>query len=105
MEVVGGDLSLPEHHNLLGIGLGVLAVVDVSVADGDEGQAQGVEVALPVVGDVPAQGVVPDLVILVALLRPLLGGEAEEGGQGKFELAELGLEVLDDGVDLRTLHS
>ena len=100
MEVVGGDLAGPQIHDLLGVGLGVLGVVDVAIADGDQGQADLAVVPQSVVGDVPAQGIVPDLIVLVALLGPLLGGEAQEGGQGELILLQHSLEFLDDGVDL-----
>ena len=75
--VHGGNLTGVTHDELFGVSLGVLGVVDVAVTDGDQSQTQMLEVAFAVVGHVPAQHVVTDLIIFVTLGFPLFGGEVQ----------------------------
>lgn len=84
VEMVGRDLSLLGDEQLLRIGLDVPGIIEVAVAQGDHQQADLVEIAAAEVGDVPAEHVVLDLVVLAVLALPVLHGPGDEGRQRKL---------------------
>ena len=101
-----GDEIVYNLNKLFGIDLGILVGHGpVAVADGDQGEAELVEVAQAVIGDVPAQHAVPDFIVLVADVLPLLRGEVAEGRQIAVVLLAHGFQFLQGLVDLRTLHN
>jgi len=104
VEMHRGDLSGHAHHDLLGVYLGVLRVLHVAVAQGDERQPLVFEVAFAVVGDVPAEHVVADLVPLMVFVGPFLRGKGQVGRDAEPVLIKQGLELLDGGVDFGALH-
>ena len=106
VEVVGGVLALLQVQQLLGIDLGILFRHNLAaVADGDQRETQLVKFALAVVGDVPAQTAVTDLVVLMALGFPFLGGKVAEGGQVAAVLPAHGFQLAQRLVDFGTLHN
>ncbi len=105
VEVVGRVLTLLQVQELFGVDHGIfVGHGPVAVADGDEAQSQLVEVVLAVVGDVPAQLAVPDLIVLVALGLPFLRREVAEGRQVAVLPDAHGLHFLQCSVDLGSLH-
>ena len=105
VEMVGRILALLQGQQLLGVDLGVLVGHGaVAVADGDEGEAELVEVAHAVVGDVPAQHAVTHFVVLVTDGLPLLGGKVAEGGQVAAVLFTHGFQFAQGAVNFGTLH-
>ena len=105
VEMIGGVLALLQEQQFFGIDLGVLFPHGLAaVADGDKGEANFIEIALAVVGDVPAQAALPDLVIRMAFRFPFLRGEIAEGGQIATVLFTHGLQLLQSLVDFGTLH-
>lgn len=99
-----GDLAWHAHHDLLGVHLGVLWILHIAIAQGDQSQALVLEVTFTVIGDIPAQGVITDLIPFVTLFGPLLRSEAQVWRNPELVLVEQGLELLDDRIDFRTLH-
>ena len=63
-------------------------------------QPLGFEMTLAVVSDIPAQGVVTDFIIFVALFLPFLGGKAQERRQLKAVFLQKPLKFFDTFVDL-----
>ena len=78
--------------------------IAVAVADGDEGKAHLVKVAHAVVGDIPAQHTVANLVILMADLLPLLRREMAEGRQIAVVFFAHCLQFPEGFVDLGAFH-
>ena len=105
MEMVGGILALLQIQKLFRIDLGVfLRHMAVAVADGDEGEAELVEISQTVVGDIPAQAAVPDFVVFMALGLPFGGGEMAERRQVAMILFAHGFQLFQRGIDLGTFH-
>ena len=98
------DLTGHAHHDLLGVYLGILRVLHIAVAQGDEGQALVLEVTLSVIGDVPAEHVVANLIPFMVLLGPLFRSEGQVGRDAELVLVQEFFELLDGGIDLRALH-
>ncbi len=84
VEVIGRHLIFFRNQQLFGIGLFILGVVEVAVAQGDHQQAALVEIAAAKVGDVPTEHVFLDLVVFAVLVLPFVHGPGDEGRQGKF---------------------
>ena len=105
MEVHRGVLSLLDIEELFRISLGVLVQLQIPVAEGDKGEPHLVKIPHAIVGNVPPQHVVPDFVVFVPLLCPLLRRESTEGGQGKAVLPHHLLHLSQSGVDLTALHN
>lgn len=104
VEMHRGDLAWHAHHDLLGVHLGVLWILHIAIAQGDQSQALVLEVTFTVIGDIPAQGVITDLIPFVTLFGPLLRSEAQVWRNPELVLVEQGLELLDDRIDFRMLH-
>ena len=104
VEVHGGVLFLLDVQQLLCIGLGVLVHLQVAVADGDERETHLIKVAHAVVGDVPTQHIVPNLIVVVALFLPLLRSKVTEGWQGEAVLLHHLLHLFQSGVNLTAFH-
>lgn len=62
------------------------------------------EVVLAVIGDVPTQSVVANLIPFVALLGPFFRSEAQVRRNTELVLVKQSFELLDDCIDFRTLH-
>ena len=105
VEVHGGDLTGIAHDYLFSIGLGILRIVYVAVANGDKRKAEMTEIAHAIIGNVPAQHIVPYLVVFVTLGLPFLGSPLAEGGQLKAVLLQKLFETLYYGVYLGSFHS
>ena len=81
-EVVGGILAFLQVEEFLSVDLGILVCDSpVAIADGNEAETHFVKIAHAVVGDVPAQLTVSDLVVLVSDMLPLLWRKVTEGGR------------------------
>ena len=105
VEMVGGVLSLLEIQQLFRIDLGILVgQAAVAVAERDEGKPQLVKIAHAVVGNVPAQHAVPDFIVLVPDILPLLGRKMAEGGEVAAIFLAHALHLFQSLVDLRTFH-
>ena len=105
VEVVGGVLPLPDVQQFLGVGLGVQVLPgQIAVAQGDQRKAHPVKVPQAVVRDVPAQHIVPYLVIFMALMGPFLRGKAAEGGQGEPVFGQHTLHFPQGTVDFGSFH-
>ena len=76
----------------------------VAVADRDQGKADAVKITLAVVGDVPAQAAVADLVVFMPFPAPFLRGKMTERGQIAVLPRAHGFHFPDGPVDLRTFH-
>ena len=59
------------------------------------------QVTFTVIGDIPAQGVITDLIPFVTLFGPLLRSEAQVWRNPELVLVEQGLELLDDRIDFK----
>ena len=79
--------------------------MDVAVAERDERQTQRVEIAHAVVGHIPAEHVVPDLIVFLALVGPLLRGPRQIRRNGKAVLLQQCLELFDDRIDFGPFHT
>ena len=105
VEVVGGILSFFQKQELFGVDLGVLVrKFAVSVADGNEREAQFVEFSLTVVSDVPAEHAFADLVIFMSLALPFVGSKAAERRQVAVIFFAHRFQLAKSLVDFRTLH-
>ena len=103
---VGRILTLLQVQQLFRIDLGIFVLHGLAaVTDGNEGEAHFIKLALAVVGDVPAQAAVPDLVILVALGFPFLRGKVAERRQVAVIFLAHGFQLTKSLVDFGTLHS
>ena len=101
VEMVWGILPFLHVEQLLGVDLRILVLHGaIAVADGDEREADLVEITETVVRDVPAEHAVAHLVVFVALGLPLLGREAAERRQVAMLPRAHGFELLERFVDL-----
>ena len=103
--MIWGGLAIAEHQKLLGIDLLIFGVVLVPVPDCYQTESDLVKITQAEIGNVPSKHVVPDLVILMVLVFPLLRSPVAERGKRKTELLCQRLHLLDDFVDFRSLHS
>ena len=105
VEVVGRILPLLQIQQLLGINLGILLRhCPVAVADGNQREAEFVEIPLAIVRYIPAQHTVTHLIIFVTHALPLLRGEMAEGRQIAVLLFAHCLQLFQCLVNFRTLH-
>ena len=102
--VVRAVLAVQNHADLLRVALCVLVHMYVAVADGDQREALFVIVAVAEVGNVPAESVVSDLIVLMALALPILRREFQKIGHLKFVLFQHRFKFLDDRIDFRPFH-
>ena len=80
-------------------GFGVFVIVHIAVADRNEGETLLVIIAFAVVRDVPAERIVTDLIILVALFFPFLRCKAQERRKGEAVFTQHRLKFFDDSID------
>ena len=101
VEMVRGILAFLHVEQLFRIDLRILVLHGaIAVADGDEREANLVEITETVVRDVPAEHAVAHLVVFVALGLPLLGRKIAERRQIAMLLPAHGLKLLERFVDL-----
>ena len=72
----------------------------VAVAQRDQVEAFGIEVALAVIRNVPAESVIADFVVFMSLFLPLLRRKAEKRRKLKTMLLQSGFKLFDALVDL-----
>ena len=103
--MVGGHLAFLQIQQLFRIDLGVLfGIGTAAVADGDEREAELVELAKTKIGDVPAEHALAHLVVFMAFGLPLFGRKIAERRQEAGILFAHGLQFTERLVDLGTFH-
>ncbi len=76
----------------------------MSVAHGEDDQADLVEISRAEIGDVPAELALTDLVALLALVRPVRRAPIGERRQADLMLVQQRDRVVDQRVDFGPLH-
>ncbi|MPM89133.1 hypothetical protein SDC9_136241 [bioreactor metagenome] len=106
MEVHGRILPVFQIEQLFRIGLWIaLPLGEVAVSNGHERESHLEKITYAVVGDIPAEHIVANLVELAALLRPVLGRPVAKRGQHEALLFRKRLHATDCGVDFGAFHN
>jgi hypothetical protein len=104
MVMAGGYLPRAGDKDFFGIGLAAGPLRGIPVAEGKKEKPDPVIIAAAEIRQVPAQLVVPDLIVLRPLVPPVAGGLERERRQGKTRLHDKNLGLRDMAVYFRTLH-
>lgn len=93
-------LAFLEHNQLLRVNLLVPVIILISISQGNQGKSHLLPVSHAEIRDIPAQHIIPDFIVLMALLFPVLPGPGAERRQHKPMLPCQPLHIADAAVDL-----
>ncbi len=104
VEVPGGDLVFADDEEFFGVDFLIGGVGGFAVAEGEEEEAEGFEVAAAEVSDIPAEGAGANFMGFGSDVFPMVGGPEGEGWEVEVVLGDEADGVGEVVVDLGAFH-